>query len=472
MLKFFNVVHFVQFNLFQKSARCCCRYVIKRVFIYLVTYSCRPERSVSERLFLYHQWLAQFGNTVRYGAFTAVTHVLSVFTSLTALLDFTLIAYILLPAGKYEGEFELVPQSFLIGCICPAFGYCCILFLLELLLRNIKSAVKSPGNAYYTVCSENKNLTAQHRKVADNVQYPFMLQEGDFDLPFVWDLSFQTKTTFLSRFLQHANSETASIFFGDQDIDKFVSTCDDKDVSVLSLQIPRYSGVALNHLLGDSSHVSMKGSSLFDLINRDESVISLQSVVPTSSYLSVTDDSYSDAIVVDIESDVAIVHDHYFESDQKSSQISSLCSVDGTTFWRQYKNQKQANKSRQIAAAVDSETGRESDEREKDYLEKVPSNIDKSGREQFTDTQNKSIRQRKHSDKRKIVDDKIGKAAEPVEFLDMVIDLTSVEETNEVHLEMAGVEYDEERIINTLEDVTQGMRRGTFTFTDCLNIAF
>ena len=69
-------------------------------------------------LWLYHQWTAMGLNTVRFGAFSELSHVMLVFTSLVGLLAASLTTYIILPRATGPNNvdvFTLNMQSLLIG---------------------------------------------------------------------------------------------------------------------------------------------------------------------------------------------------------------------------------------------------------------------------------------------------------------------------------------------------------------------
>lgn len=105
-------------------------------------------------------------NTQRFGAFTEIVHVLSVFTALLMLLLVSLLTYLLLPRATIildnvedEGDnmlFNLNAGSFFLGTVIAS-GSCFILILiLELTLRSIKSWERRPGKAYYSIRNDSK----------------------------------------------------------------------------------------------------------------------------------------------------------------------------------------------------------------------------------------------------------------------------------------------------------------------------
>ncbi|XP_060589961.1 uncharacterized protein LOC132745156 [Ruditapes philippinarum] len=136
---------------------------------------------------LYHQWLAMYGNTIRVGAFTEVVHVMSVFMSLFALLVLSQMCYIYLPRGDHtlptvssssdseevdSGPFDIKLISLLIGTVLST--VCCffLTFVIEILIRSVKSREKNPGKAYYKICEDNIiNFKRKYALCLDNVEH-------------------------------------------------------------------------------------------------------------------------------------------------------------------------------------------------------------------------------------------------------------------------------------------------------------
>ena len=129
-------------------------------FCYIVFY--RSFFDWFRSICVYHQWLSNVSNSVRFGAFSDVVQVLFLFTSILTLLIFSLILYIVFPRTDADTDtFDLNFSSFAISSSIVAFYVTCMCFALEMVFRNVRSREQNLNFAYFSL--KQRKQKKEHR---------------------------------------------------------------------------------------------------------------------------------------------------------------------------------------------------------------------------------------------------------------------------------------------------------------------
>ena len=160
------------------------KYSNKRKQDNMICFFCRSCFDCVRNICVYHQWLSNISNSVRFGAFSDVVHVLLLFTSILTLLFLSLILYISLPRSETADDetFELNYLSLVIGSTIDAFACFSICFSLEMIIRNVRSRENNLTYAYFSLKEKKKDRLLQYCQFENTYSGNIKTNEPEFEL--------------------------------------------------------------------------------------------------------------------------------------------------------------------------------------------------------------------------------------------------------------------------------------------------